>query len=400
MSINTAESLKKEGTDALLAKKYDLAIEKYTEAIELEPKGELLHTIISNRAHAYNLSGDYTNALMDANKLIDLAPRFRRSYLRLAQALWNRKEVNGAVKACDDGLAIDSANTVLRNFRAQITGGSASASGSSGGSAPAMSGNNLAKYSFYLRCIIVLHFVLYPLPGWNGTSFFRIMLCSLVNNMLVIVAHLGTPGGANPGAAASTGVAQEYLQKMVQNDTTRQSMQYLMYCIIFVFSRPFFLALFPIMSIEGWWFAKTLGGYYPSVAKTLGSIVQPAANLLVQPDPGQSSVTLNSLAAKIRPWNASVEVMIGMFLIFELFTPYRNFIILVVFWNFMKMRYQLDPFTKQAFSKLDGALSPIMSRIPLVGGVYTSAKGYASRAVAPPTPGAQSGGLMSGCTVM
>ena len=150
MSINTAESLKKEGTDALLAKKYDLAIEKYTEAIELEPKGELLHTIISNRAHAYNLSGDYTNALMDANKLIDLAPRFRRSYLRLAQALWNRKEVNGAVKACDDGLAIDSANTVLRNFRAQITGGSASASGSSGGSAPAMSGNNLAKYSMNL----------------------------------------------------------------------------------------------------------------------------------------------------------------------------------------------------------------------------------------------------------
>lgn len=398
MSINTAESLKKEGTDALLAKNYDLAIEKYTEAIELEPKGELLHSIISNRAHAYNLSGDYTNALMDANKLIDIAPRFRRSYLRLAQALWNRKEVNGALKACDDGLAIDASNAALLKLRAKISGGgSGSASGSS--RSPATSGNNLAKYSFYLRCIIVIHFVLYPLPGWNATSFFRIMLCSLVNNVLVIGAHLGMPGGAN-AVSASAGVAQEYLQKMVQNDTTRQSMQYLMYCFIFVFSRPFFLALFPIMSIEGWWFAKTLENYSPSLAKTLGTLVQPVAKLVVQPDPGQSSVTLNSLAAKIRPWNASVEVMIGMFLIFELFTPYRNFIILIVFWNFMKMRYQLDPFTKQAFAKLDGTLSPILGRIPVLGGVYTSVKAYAARSVVPPTPGAQRGGLMSGCTVM
>ena len=194
MSINTAESLKKEGTDALIAKNYDLAIEKYTEAVEFEPKGELLHTIISNRAHAYNLSGDYTNALMDANKLIDIAPRFHRSYLRLAQALWNRKEVNGALKACDDGLAINGSNKALLDFKAKFLGGSAS-SGSTGSSASPS--NNLAKYSFYLRCIIVVHFVLYPLPGWNATSFFRIMLCGLVNNILVIAAHLGAPGGAN-----------------------------------------------------------------------------------------------------------------------------------------------------------------------------------------------------------
>ena len=63
-------------------KKYEAAIDKYTEALDLEPTGTLLWEIISNRSLAYTSSRDYTNGLMDANKLIDIAPRFKRSYPR------------------------------------------------------------------------------------------------------------------------------------------------------------------------------------------------------------------------------------------------------------------------------------------------------------------------------
>ena len=120
MSINTAQSLKKEGSQLLLEKKYEAAIDKYTEALDLEPTGTLLWEIISNRSLAYTSSRDYTNGLMDANKLIDIAPRFKRSYLRLAQALLGRQEFNDALKACDDGLTIDSTNQELVLLRLKI----------------------------------------------------------------------------------------------------------------------------------------------------------------------------------------------------------------------------------------------------------------------------------------
>eukprot|EP00505_MAST-04D_sp_SCG-Rhode-Island_P003706 Stramenopile-MAST_4_protein_3706 len=397
MSINTAQSLKKEGSQLLLDKKYEAAIDKYTEALDLEPTGTLLWEIISNRSLAYTSSRDYTNGLMDANKLIDIAPRFKRSYLRLAQALLGRQEFNDALKACDDGLAIDSTNQELVKLRSKIASSSSAASDHSyTNSRTANSGSSkLAKYSFYLRAVIMVHVLLYVVPGYNATAFFRIMICSLINNIIVIGAHLGSPtASSGAGMAPDMGAAQAYMQKLVQNDTTRQAMQYIMYSVIFAFSKPFFLALFPVITIDGWWFAKTLGIFYPSAGKFLGGVAKPLVDAIFK-EPGQTHVTLDSLASKIQPFNANVEVMIGMFLIFELFTPYRNFITLIVFWNFMKMRYMLDPYVKHSFVALDGMLSPVVSRIPIVGGLYPKLKAYMATFVAPPTPGQS-----SGCTVM
>ena len=213
MSINTAQSLKKEGSQLLLDKKYEAAIDKYTEALDLEPTGTLLWEIISNRSLAYTSSRDYTNGLMDANKLIDIAPRFKRSYLRLAQALLGRQEFNDALKACDDGLAIDSTNQELVKLRSKIASSSSAASDHSyTNSRTANSGSSkLAKYSFYLRAVIMVHVLLYVVPGYNATAFFRIMICSLINNIIVIGAHLGSPtASSGAGMAPDMGAAQAY----------------------------------------------------------------------------------------------------------------------------------------------------------------------------------------------
>jgi tetratricopeptide (TPR) repeat protein len=236
-SIETPSSLKEEGTAALKAKDYDTAIEKYTDALDLQPTGILRLQILSNRSYAYNLSGDYTNGMCDANKLIDLDPKYKRSYLRLAQSLYGNDEINAAVKACDDGLNELPNNNDLLKFRAKITGRT-NGTGSSG--AATTTASNLQRYSWYIRVFIIIHFVMYPVMA--ASSFFRIMLGSLILNMLVIYAHHGAPQDA-----------QAYAQKCVQNVTTRSSMQTTMYALIFLFSRPFFIALMPVLIIEGWY---------------------------------------------------------------------------------------------------------------------------------------------------
>ena len=240
-SFDTAESLKAEGNKALLSKDYDAAIEKYTDALDLQPSGVLQKQILSNRSHAYNLSGDFTNGMCDANKLIDIDPKYKRSYLRLAQALHGNGELSSAIKACDDGLQQLPNNQDLVKFRAKITRGTGHASSATHGpsTAAASTADNLSRYSWYIRVFIVLHAVLYPVMP--GSSFFRIMLGSMIINFMIIYAHHGTPTDA-----------QSYAQKCVQNVATRSSMQTLMYSFIFLLSRAFFAALVPILIVEGW----------------------------------------------------------------------------------------------------------------------------------------------------
>ena len=63
--------LKGQGNDALKAENFEEAIEKYTEAIKLDPQNHILY---SNRSAALTKSGDYLAALGDAEKTIEIKP--------------------------------------------------------------------------------------------------------------------------------------------------------------------------------------------------------------------------------------------------------------------------------------------------------------------------------------
>ena len=174
----TPASLKEEGTKSLLAKDYDTAIDKYSDALDMQPTGILRLQILSNRSHAYNLSGDYTNGMCDANKLIDLDPKYKRSYLRLAQSLFGNGELNSAIKACDDGLKELPNNNDLLKFRSRISGNGNTSSSSSSSSGTSSS---LQRYSWYIRVFIILHALVYPMMA--GTAFFR-MYSNLISNII------------------------------------------------------------------------------------------------------------------------------------------------------------------------------------------------------------------------
>ena len=74
---------KDEGNKAFNELKFDLSIKLYSEAIELNSKN---HIYYSNRAEAYLKIYEWKKAKEDAEKCIELAPNFKKGYLRYLKA--------------------------------------------------------------------------------------------------------------------------------------------------------------------------------------------------------------------------------------------------------------------------------------------------------------------------
>lgn len=75
-----AEKFKAEGNKFMSSKAYDKAIEAYTKAITKDPTSAVYY---SNRAAAHISKQDYSAAVADAEKAIEVNPEFARSYSRL-----------------------------------------------------------------------------------------------------------------------------------------------------------------------------------------------------------------------------------------------------------------------------------------------------------------------------
>ena len=115
---NQTIDFKAKGNTHMAAKEWILAIESYTNAIELSPDN---HTLYSNRSAAYLSSGDKQNALLDAEKCIRIMPSWAKGYARKGAALHALKEYQKAIDAYEAGLAVDSSNENCRNGLADVT---------------------------------------------------------------------------------------------------------------------------------------------------------------------------------------------------------------------------------------------------------------------------------------
>lgn len=77
-------SFKDLGNAAFKSGNYPQAIELYSRAINEAPND---HTIISNRAAAYQNSAQYAAALADAERCIEIKPDWSKGHQRKAMAL-------------------------------------------------------------------------------------------------------------------------------------------------------------------------------------------------------------------------------------------------------------------------------------------------------------------------
>ena len=99
-----AESYKLEGNKAMGSKAYQDAIEQYTKAIELNPHNAIY---FSNRAAAYSSTREHEKAISDANKALEVDPKYSKAYSRLGLAHYALGDAHASMEAYKNGLAIE-----------------------------------------------------------------------------------------------------------------------------------------------------------------------------------------------------------------------------------------------------------------------------------------------------
>ncbi|KLJ11947.1 stress-induced-phosphoprotein 1 [Blastomyces silverae] len=102
-----ADALKAEGNKAFAAKDFNLAVEKFSEAIAIEPEN---HVLYSNRSGAYASLKNFEKALEDANKTTELKADWVKGWGRKGAAMHGLGDLVGANDAYEQALKLDPSN--------------------------------------------------------------------------------------------------------------------------------------------------------------------------------------------------------------------------------------------------------------------------------------------------
>jgi tetratricopeptide (TPR) repeat protein len=93
-----AEKLKAEGNEFLKAEALDEADDKYSQALALREDA----TYYSNRSFVRNKLKKLDEALADANRAVEMAPRWYKAHSRKIAVLQRLKSYIGVLVACDE----------------------------------------------------------------------------------------------------------------------------------------------------------------------------------------------------------------------------------------------------------------------------------------------------------
>ncbi|GAV99855.1 putative stress-induced protein STI1 [Lentinula edodes] len=117
-----AEKFKQSGNSLMSAKKYDEAIDAYSQAISLDSNNPIYY---SNRAAAYSSKGDHLSAVGDAELALAADPKFVKAYHRLGHAQYCLSDYKASADAFERGLKLDPSNAGLKsglqNAKSRIT---------------------------------------------------------------------------------------------------------------------------------------------------------------------------------------------------------------------------------------------------------------------------------------
>ncbi|OQR93695.1 hypothetical protein THRCLA_08369 [Thraustotheca clavata] len=333
---------------------YEKAAEAFTQAIALDPSNAIYY---SNRSGAYLKLNRGSDAVKDAKKCIELRPEWPKGYSRLGTALYYMKKYVEAKNAYEQGLTKDP-NDVnlkdgLKNAKAQLPD-AVSLKELTVGSPHA----KFRSFQFALRALMAILFVVYWTSWGNWTlaafAFANFFKLGAINYAALLVWNHGKPQ-----------MNAVYAQRVVTDPTT----QALMFCLLFWFSNPYSIALLPIALNEGMHFASFLGSLFLAIGSPVGSIIMDKVFDPIMPyyvGPQTAWHTLNNhgkwaaLYHRTPQVVANLDVGIGLCLILELFTPARNFMLLLIYWQLLRIRYMVSPQLKNAFGQLDQTLTALV----------------------------------------
>jgi stress-induced-phosphoprotein 1 len=125
----SADELKALGNKAIAEKNFDDAVDKFTQAIAIQPDNHILY---SNRSAAYASKREWQRALEDAEKTTEIKPDWAKGWGRKGAALHGLGDLLGANDAYEEGLKHDAANAQLKSGLASVKNAMEQEAGASG----------------------------------------------------------------------------------------------------------------------------------------------------------------------------------------------------------------------------------------------------------------------------
>lgn len=108
-----AKELENKAKEAFFDDDFSLAVDLYSQAIELDPANA---NLFADRAQAHIKLNAFTEAVSDANKAIQLNPTLSKAYIRKGTACINLEEYHTAKVALEKGASIAPADSRFTNL--------------------------------------------------------------------------------------------------------------------------------------------------------------------------------------------------------------------------------------------------------------------------------------------
>ena len=358
---------------------YKRAIDHFTKALStsnVEPALQLV--LYSNRSAAYLKLKNYAEAIQDAEKCIDVDASWIKGYTRKGDALYASGKLKEASAAYSAGLKKDPNDKTLLEKSAQLNASLAKASKAR------VSGYLLSaiRVTRYFMLINVLLFWLASIvPVWTGFNrgcYVRAALSQVLLSVLALFNAHGFPK-----------FKTEYLQSIVLDPSTIK----LFLAAILMFSKPYALAIAsPFLSELSLLlpsFVSYLQQHLPLMEGQLRPLLLRFAPQFANQDLAAlfSPAIVNQISFQLVRMAASAEVMQGLYLLLELIAPTRNPMFIMIWWQFLQMRYMTDSsgHTKYAFGILDQRISSALTHKfcpQILNTGYTLLKQYLIKRVA------------------
>jgi small glutamine-rich tetratricopeptide repeat-containing protein alpha len=114
-----AEKHKLKGNSHMANRNYEAAVESYSSAIKLCPKGPKSHVYYSNRAAALCYLEQYEQAESDSLRSLALDPTYEKGHSRLGLARFFMADYEGAIEAYTAALSYDPDNAASKSYLAK-----------------------------------------------------------------------------------------------------------------------------------------------------------------------------------------------------------------------------------------------------------------------------------------
>ena len=394
-----AEAAKQAGNEAYKEGKYDMAIESFTKALELDNVKKVnSHVYYSNRSAAYLNLGQAQKALVDAEECILLKSDWVKGYSRKGAALFHLRRYEDAVQVYESGLVRDNTNIVLKQGLEEAKK-AASAPSSMSAIKTFMMGDKASMFrtvQMIVRCAAFVQVILYAIPFYQPQVFYDVVyvrffqLCAF--NYICCVAWTHGKVQMNTNYAMS-----------LASDSTCHA---LFYCILMWFAPSSFLTIGPILMNEilnGCFFISILLRVSSSsMLDGVTTLVDPYVGNFIG-HPHWSQLTLEKkwtvLKQRIPEISALLTVLIGFSFILELLTPNRSFLRTMMYWQYLRTVYMLSSTLQHAFVVVDGIVLSIV-RHPKCPGLFTRGYDLLKKGIAGMTQVQQQGQAASKCSVM